>query len=225
MDVTTLTDSAALPLVMLAAALDVAADGHGVDEEVVDEGARDLAVHVVDHVEDELTPVVARRLEVAHDHVEEAQLGVVDLVAGTHELVDHGLDLGQVAVEVVVEHVECLVDGNRDGLRLDVLEHGGHRTLLLEMGQSPSRLAWQSSNQRLLESESNNTYEALLCCRELSLHLEKGTGWFGMFFSPARQTGTRGSTLSRQMHRTLQLSGKTQLTRVGLEQEPVPFYM
>ena len=37
--------------------LDVAADGHGVDEEVVDEGARDLAVDVGDHVEHDLEQV------------------------------------------------------------------------------------------------------------------------------------------------------------------------
>jgi hypothetical protein len=42
------------------------------------------------------------------------------IVAGAGELVDHGLDLGQVAIEVVVEHVEGLVDGDANGLRLDV---------------------------------------------------------------------------------------------------------
>jgi len=62
-------------------------------------------------------------LEIAHDHVEEAELGVVDLVARAHELVDHGLDLGQVSVEVVVEHVKSLVDGDGDRLCLDVVEH------------------------------------------------------------------------------------------------------
>ena len=119
---------AALGVVNLALAR--AANGHGVHEEVVHEGLDDVLVHVVDDVVDQAAPVVGGIFHVALDHVEEPELGVVDGVAGTGKLVDERLDLGQVAIEVVVEHVDTLVDCDADGLGLDG-RNRGHEPLLL----------------------------------------------------------------------------------------------
>lgn len=114
-------------------ALASAANGHGVHEEVVHEGLDDVLVHVVDDVVDQATPVVGGVLHVAHDHVEEPELGVVDGVAGAGKLVDERLDLGQIAIEVVVEHVDTLVDSDANGLGLDGRKRGHEPLLLLRI--------------------------------------------------------------------------------------------
>jgi hypothetical protein len=99
----------------------------------VHERLDDVLVHVVDDVVDQAAPVVGGIFHVAHDHVEEPELGVVDGVARAGKLVDERLDLGQVAIEVVVEHVDTLVDSDADGLGLDGRERGHEPLLLLRI--------------------------------------------------------------------------------------------
>ena len=62
-------------------ALAVATERDGVHEEVLHERAGDFLVDVIDNVLDKTAPVVVRILHEAHDHVEQAQLCCIDVVA------------------------------------------------------------------------------------------------------------------------------------------------